>query len=192
VTVARRARDELRFGAERTLNLRDTLPTAAEALRRCDAWLRSQQVRGAREVLVVTGRGSHSPDGVPVLKPAIEKLLHVLRRRGVVDGHVEHNPGAFAVTLAPLRALNDAPARRRDPARPVAGFAFAGLDASTQALLREAAERALHSLGVTPDDRQLTDEMHRQVSILADGLRGDAMDPEQLRAALRRAIAEYD
>lgn len=190
--VGRRALDELRFGADRTLNLRDTLPTAAEALRRCEAWLRSQQVRGSREVLVVTGRGSHSPDGIPVLKPAIGKLLHVLRRRGVVDGHVEHNPGAFAVTLAPLRALTDAPARRRDPARPVAGFSFAGLDASTQALLREVAERALDALGVTPHEGRLTDEMHRQIAILADGLRGDAADQEQLRAALRRALAEYD
>lgn len=190
--VVRRALDELRFGADRTLNLRDSLPTAAAATRRCEAWLRSQQVRGAREVLVVTGRGSHSPDGVPVLKPAIEKLLRQLRRRGVVDGHVEHNPGAFAVRLAPLRALSDAPARRRDPARPVAEFAFGGLDAATQVLLREVAERALHALGVTPDERRLSDEMHRQISILAHALRGDAADPEQLRAALRRAIAEYD
>lgn len=188
----RRALDELRFGADRTLSLRDSLPTVAEATRRCEAWLRSQQVRGTREVLVVTGRGSHSPDGVPVLKPAIEKLLHVLRRRGVVDGHVEHNPGAFAVTLAPLRALSDAPARRRDPVRPVAVFAFAGLDAATQVLLREVAERALHALGVTPDEHRLSDEMHRQISILAHALQGDAADPERLRAALRRAIAEYD
>ena len=188
----RRALDELRFGADRTLNLRDSLPTAADAVRRCEGWLRGQQVRGAREVLVVTGRGSHSPDGVPVVKPAIEKLLHVLRRQGVVEGHVEHNPGAFAVTLAPLRALSDAPARRRDPARPVAAFAFAGLDAETLALLREVAERALHALGVAPDEHRVTDEMHRQISILAHALAGDAADGEQLRAALRRAIAEYD
>lgn len=188
----RRALDELRFGADRTLNLRDSLPTAAAATRRCDAWLRSQQVRGAREVLVITGRGSHSPDGVPILKPAIEKLLHVLRRRGVVDRHAEHNPGAFAVTLAPLRALSDAPPRRRDPARPVAPFTFAGLDPATLTLLRELAERALHALGVTPDDRRLSDEMHRQIAILAHALQRNAADQEQLRAALRRAIADYD
>jgi len=92
-----RAFDELRFGAQRTLNLRDGLPTAQEAVRRADAWLREQQVRGAEEVLIVTGRGTHSIGGVPVVRPAIEKLLFQLRRRGVIASHQEHNPGALAV-----------------------------------------------------------------------------------------------
>ena len=39
-----RAFDEVRFGATRTLNLRESLPTGAEAARRLEAWLRQHQV----------------------------------------------------------------------------------------------------------------------------------------------------
>jgi hypothetical protein len=189
----RRALDELRFGADRTLNLRDTLPSAADATRRCDGWLRSQQIRGAAEVLVITGRGLHSRDGIAVIRPAIEKLLHSLRRQGVVADHSEHNPGAFTVRLAPLRALTEAPRRRREAPRRIPGFDFAGLDADTLTLLRELADRSLHSLGVRADDARRQDEMHRQIATIAAGLRDAEGDrDERLRAALRRAIAEYD
>ena len=50
--------DEARFGAERTLNLRASFPTAAEATRRADLWLRERQMAKAGEVLVITGRGA--------------------------------------------------------------------------------------------------------------------------------------
>lgn len=186
-----RALDELRFGPTRTLNLRESLPTAREAVQRCETWLREQQIRGAAEVLIVTGRGSHSVGGVPVIKQAIDKLLFSLRRRGVVNAHVEHNPGAFAVTLAPLRALSEAAARRRDPRRSHPAFAFEGLAPDTIFLLRELAERSLDSLGVAPDDGRIRDEMHRQLRVLAPGLGGANVEHE-LRAVLRRAVAEYD
>lgn len=189
---AHRALDELRFGQDRTLNLRESLPTAGQAVRRCEGWLRSHQVKGSHEVLVITGRGSHSIDGVPVLKPAIEKLLHSLRRRGVVDGHTEHNPGAFVVRLAPLRALSEAPRRRREAGTPALSFGFSGLDGDVQALLRDLAERSLHSLGVALTDARVSDEMHRQISILAPAVRHSPDPQAVLRAALRRAIAEFD
>ena len=64
----RQAFDEVRFGGQRTLNLRDTLPTAAAATARTEAWLRQQQVDSAGEVLIVTGRGNQSEGGVPVLR----------------------------------------------------------------------------------------------------------------------------
>lgn len=193
MTVSRRALDELRFGAERTLNLRDALPTAADAVRRCDGWLRSHQVRGTAEVLVITGRGVHSPGGIAVVRPAIEKLLHSLRRQGVVVGHAEHNPGAFVVQLAPLRSLTEAPRRRRDPPRRAGSFDFTGISAATAALLRELAERSLFSLGVTSDEERLASEMHRQIAIIAEGLReADGDHDQRLQDALRRAIAEYD
>ena len=188
-----RAFDELRFGAQRTLNLRDGLPTAQEAVRRADAWLREQQVRGAEEVLIVTGRGTHSIGGVPVVRPAIEKLLFQLRRRGVIASHQEHNPGAFAVQIAPLRALLEAPARKRHvdgPATPRA--AFTGLDAATTELLRRVAERSLDELGVAADPDTLRDEMQRYLSTIARGLPAGAQREEQLRRALRAALEEFD
>jgi hypothetical protein len=186
-----RALDELRFGQARTLNLRESLPTAREAVERCERWVREQQIRGAAEVLIVTGRGSHSVGGVPVVKQAIDKLLFLLRRRGVVRSHVEHNPGAFAVALAPLRALSEAAARRRDPRRNQPAFAFEGLSTGTVSLLRDLAERSLDSLGVNGDDDRIRDEMHRHLRVLAPALVGGNVD-EDLQAVLRRAIAEYD
>ena len=56
----RQAFDEVRFGADRTLNLRESLPSAAEATTRAEAWLRQQQVQQSGEVLVITGRGARN------------------------------------------------------------------------------------------------------------------------------------
>lgn len=186
-----RALDELRFGPARTLNLRETLPSARDAVHRCENWLREHQIKGSAEVLVVTGRGSHSVGGVAVVKQAVDKLLFSLRRRGVVEAHVEHNPGAFAVTLAPLRALSEAAARRREPRREGPAFAFEGLSPGTLTLLRDLAERSLESLGVEAGDDRIRDEMHRHLRVLAPGL-GGANVEHDLQTALRRAIAEYD
>jgi hypothetical protein len=185
--------DELRFGAPRTLNLRESLPTAAEAERRTEAWLREHQVRGSAEVLVITGRGNQSAGGIGVLHAAIDKLLFSLRRRGVVASHQEHNPGAFAVQLAPLRALADAPARRREHGnRASATMEIHGLSADTVDLLHQLAERSLEALGASPAESRTIDEMHRHLRMIAPGLpAGDAME-DHLRAALRTAIAEYD
>jgi hypothetical protein len=185
--------DELRFGPQRTLNLRATLPTAAEAERRTEAWLREQQVRGSDEVLVITGRGNQSADGIGVLHAAIDKLLFSLRRRGVIASHHEHNPGAFAVRMASLRALADAPARRREhgPRTPPAA-AIHGLSADTIDLLRQLAERSLEALGASPEEARINDEMQRHLRMIAPGLpAGDEME-DRLRAVLRAAIAEYD
>lgn len=186
-----RGLDELRFGPERTLNLRETLPTAGEAVERCEKWLREQQIRGAREVLIITGRGSHSVGGIAVIRQAVEKLLFSLRRRGVVGAHAEHNPGAFAVTLAPLRALSEAAARRKDARRSSSEFAFQGLTAASASLLRDLAERSLESLGVDTTEDRVRDEMHRHLRVLAPGLTGREIDAD-LQAVIRRAIAEYD
>jgi hypothetical protein len=187
------AADELRFGAQRTLNLREGLPSAAEAVRRAEQWLREQQVKGRNEVLVITGRGTHSIGGIAVIRPAVERLLHSLRRRGVVAGHRDHNPGAFVVDLAPIRALAEAPARRREraattpPAREITG-----LTRETTALLRDLAERSLEALGVSADDEGIADEMQRHLQKIAPGLTSGARMEQQLREVLRVAIAEYD
>lgn len=185
--------DELRFGPQRTLNLREHLPTSAEAVRRADAWLREQQVRGSKEVLIITGRGNQSVGGIAVVRPAIEKLLFSLHRRGVVASHHEHNPGAFAVELAPLRSLVEAPLRKRDrDSVPSPSAELHGLARETTGLLRVLAERSLDALGVSPDEAQIADEMQRHLRIIAPALPGGERMEEQLRSALRAAIAEYD
>jgi hypothetical protein len=184
--------DELRFGAQRTLNLREGLPVAAEAVRRAERWLREHQVKGSAEVLVITGRGSHSPGGIGVIRQEVERLLFALRRRGVVAGHEEHNPGAFVVRLAPIRAMVDAIPRRKDPVARASAPALHGLSPQAMALLRQLAELSLDTLGVTPDEPAVEDEVHRQLRAIAPALRGGPNMEDELRAALRKAIAEYD
>src|SRR5690348_18303996 len=88
LTPLHHAFDEARFGAERTLNLRASLPSPYHAVKRAEAWLRERQVARAGEVLVITGRGNQSFDNVSVVREAIVKLLASLRRRGVVDREI--------------------------------------------------------------------------------------------------------
>ena len=185
--------DEVRFGSQRTLNLREGL-TAPDAVRRAETWLRAHQIKGSREVLVITGRGNHSIGGVPVIRPAIEKLLFSLRRRGVVSSHRDHNPGAFAVELAPIRALSEAPARKREPAkhRQQQPTEILGLSRATAGLLRDLAERSLDELGIESDEARIADEMQRHLRLLAPGLASGPRMEEQLQETLRAAIAEYD
>lgn len=185
--------DELRFGPRHTLNLREGLPTGAEAVKRAETWLREQQVQGAKEALVITGRGNQSLGGVGVIREAVERLLFSLRRRGVIAGHVEHNPGAFAVQLAPLRSLVEALPRNRDRAvRSPDPLSIHGLTRETNGLLRALAERSLDALGVAHEESRIADEMHRQLRAITPGLRGGRQMEDDLRRALLAAIADYD
>jgi hypothetical protein len=190
--------DEARFGAERTLNLRASLPTPDEATRRADVWLRQQQIAQLGDVLVITGRGKGSPDGVSVVREAMIRLLHVLKRKGVVASHEEHTPGSFVVTLAPMHELLEAPRRLRDAARkphPPAPPAPPSLDAlgpQTLALLRELAARALDHLGVHDRGPFLEGEMLRQFSMLAAAIPKGVERERWLREAIRRAMEAYD
>ena len=185
--------DELRFGPGRTLNLREGLPSAADATRRAENFLREHQIKGSGEVLIITGRGNQSPDGIGVIRAAVEKLLFSLRRRGVVDAHEAHNPGAFAVRLAPVRTLMESPARHREQHRgPIAVPSVAGLSPGSNELLRMLAERSLDELGVTHSERAIADEMQRHLRSLARSLPGGREMETALQAALRRALDDYD
>ena len=195
----RQAFDEARYGNGRTLNLRDGLPTPAEAVARAEAWLRQQQVelstrRGDGEVLIITGRGNNSPGGISVVRSAIEGLLHRLKQRGVVASHREHTPGSFVVTLAPVHALWSSPTRAPEIAPPPPDPpSLEALDAETRALLRQLAERSLEQLGVRGDrDRFIDAEMVRHFSALAATIAADHQREDRLRAAIRRALEEYD
>jgi hypothetical protein len=193
----RKAFDEARFGTRRTLNLRESLPRPDDAVVRADAWLRQQQVERADEVLIITGRGNRSEAGVSLVREAVSRLLHSLRRRGVVASHEEHTPGSFVVRLAPVAALWEAPRRNRGrgailtpPARTPPSLDQ--LDADSQQMLRDLAERALEGLGIKDTAAFLEGEMLRQFSALATSV-GEEPDREtRLRSAIRAALDEHE
>ena len=193
-----KAFDEARFGAERTLNLRASLPAPDEATRRADAWLRQQQIAQRGDVLIITGRGKGSHEGVSVVREAVIRLLHSLKRKGVVAGHQEHTPGSFVVTLASMHALLEAPRRQRDarrgPPTPKAAepTSLQALQPQTRELLRDLAARVLDHLGVHDREPFLEGEMLRQFSVLASGIPPGAERERWLREAIRRAMEEYD
>jgi hypothetical protein len=185
--------DEVRFGAARTLNLRASLPSGAEAARRVEAWLRQQQVEQAGELLVITGRGNNSESGVAVVREATLRVFHELRRKGVVQEFTEHTPGSFVVTVAPVQARDvktrgEAAALPPPPAPPT----LSALDESTRERLRVLAERSLDALGVRERQPFVENEMLRLFGELAAGA-GEGSDREaRLRAAIARALDEVD
>ena len=189
-----RALDEASFGPARTLNLRTSLPTAAEATARAESWLRERQMSQAGEVLVITGRGKSSEGGIAVVKPAVERLLFSLRRRGVVTEWREHNEGAFIVSLAPVSTLFAAPRRKQDPvARPPSPRSLDGLSPATMKLLREVAVRSLAELGMPSAARGfIEDEMLSTFTSISSALPPSEDREQILQAALRRALAELD
>ena len=189
-----RAFDELRFGASRTLNLRAMQPTASQAVTLADSWLRQQQVLGANEALVITGRGNNSVDGYSPVREAIVKLLPSLRRRNVITSYAEHTPGSFAVEFAPVRALFETPKRRRERVmtKPVPP-SLQALDEQTVRQLRDLAAISLAVLGVqSPTRLQLEDEMQRQFTALSSVLPNDGDREALLQQALMRAAEEYE
>lgn len=166
-----RAFDELRFGAARTLNLRDGLPTVSEAETRVESWLRMKQAEGTGEVLVITGRGLGSLDGVGRVREAVLRRCTSLKRLNVVVDVQEHGPGAFVVRVANLRALVDAPRLRtgRKTPTPVADPAeLAALPPELRHLIRQLADITIQRLGVQhPSDVMIADEMRAQFGALA-------------------------
>jgi hypothetical protein len=189
-----RAFDELRFGATRTLNLRALQPTALQARTLAEQWLREQQVLGADEALVITGRGNNSLDGYSPVRETVVQLLPSLRRRNVIAGYEEHTPGSFVVRFAPVRALFETPKRRRE--KPVAvprPPSLTGLDEETLRQLREVAMLSLAALGLmSPTRTQLEDEMLRQFTALSAALPEGTDREALLQQALLRAAEEYE
>jgi len=192
------ALDELRFGRGGTLNLRASLPTAAEAVKRAESWLRMKQAEGAREVLIVTGRGNHSFARIPVVREAVQRLLAYLSTRGVVEHHSEHSPGSFAVRLLPMTAA--VKGRETQGASTLAPIVspptLDGLSSATRDELRVLASGTLQALGIRdPSARFVQDEMERQCVQLAATLPSAATADEReaaLRLAIARAIERLD
>ena len=195
LTGLRNAFDEVRFGSQRTLNLRESLPAPEVAAARAEAWLRQQQVDRAAEVLIVTGRGNQSEGGVSVVRDAVLRLLHVLRRRGVVNSHQEHTPGSFVVKLAPVSALWESP--RRKGGRGVESHSatppsLEALDERTRGLLRALAERTLDALGVKDPGQFVEGEMLKQFGVIAKAVGTAPGREERLRSAIRNALEQQE
>lgn len=187
------ALDEAAFGSERTLNLRESLPSAIEARTRAESWLRGRQVTKAEEVLIITGRGNQSHGGVGVIRQEILELMPSLRRRGIVESWREHSPGSIIVKLAPTSALFSAARRRRDTHS--AGTSsgpdpIAGLERETLSLLRQLAITNLDTLGVDNDEAFVRAEMEKVFSILSAAIPDAQRSEESLRASIRNVINE--
>ncbi|MDO8501677.1 MAG: Smr/MutS family protein [Gemmatimonadaceae bacterium] len=187
------ALDEAAFGTERTLNLRELLPSAAEARARTDVWLRARQVTKAQEVLVITGRGNQSIGGIGVVRQEILNMLPSLRRRGVVESWREHSPGSIVVKMAPLSSMLTPPQRKRDnidTERASPGGSLIGLQPETLVLLRQLAIQNLESLGVIETEQFVEEEMTRTFSALARAIPAGADRERLLCNAILKAIDE--
>jgi hypothetical protein len=193
-----RAFDEAQFGDARTLNVRDGLPTGAEAAARTDAWLRLKQVEGVREVLVITGRGTHSVSALPVIKIHVARRMAALRRAGVVASVTEHTPGSYVVRLSPMSSMLAA-AERLSPrshetrAADALPRSMASLTPATQRMLRDLAERTLASLGIrNTTSSMITDEMERQTTLLTRSMPRDADRDGWIRRAALRVLNDLE
>lgn len=194
LTALWHALDEAAFGNERTLNLRESLPSAAEARARTETWLRTRQVMKPEEVLIITGRGNQSAGGIGVIRKEVIGMMPGLRRRGIVESWREHSPGSIVVKLAPTSALFSAAKRRRDTAKPAPAIRdegdLAGLERETALMLRQLALRNLDTLGVDHEEAFVRQEMARIFSALTAAIPATERREEHLRVTLRNALEE--
>lgn len=190
-----KALDEATFSQKNILNLREFLPTAADARFRVEAWLRERQVSRSGDVLVITGRGNQSPNGISPVREAIAGMLPSLRRRGVVREWREHSPGSFVVKLASISSLLEAPRRKRErtASTPIpTPRSLTGLESSTLTLLRRLAIRSLESLGVRDPESFVEAEMMSKFDSLAAGVTPGAEGEARLREAIKDALEHLD
>ncbi len=152
------------------------------------------------EVLIVTGRGKGSPNGIPVIKEEILALLHALRRQGVVKSWREHSEGAIVVEPASMGELLSSPRRHRDSKREkstqgpaiLPSPVFGGISRETEKLLRQLAEGSLTELGIRDTTGLVEAEMTRKLSLLVRGLPETGDREAALRAVIIRAIEELN
>ena len=190
-----KAFDEAEFGVKNILNLRESLPTAADARYRAEAWLRERQISRAGEVLIITGRGNQSPGGVSAVRAAVVSLLPALRRRGVVTEWREHSPGSFVIKLDTISSLLAAPRRKRERAakeEPSDPQVLAALESPTLALLRRLAVRSLESLGVREPEKFVEAEMLTKFNSLAAAIPSGEGSEAKLREAITAALEQLD
>lgn len=183
----RRALDVVRFGERNILNLRESLPSPSDAAVRAEQWLRQKQVEAVDEVLVVTGRGNNSDNGISPVREAVVRVITTLRRRNVVERYEEHTPGSFSIRLASIRSMIDAPRRRGQRAEKTPVI-VPEISAANRRLLRDLAERSLEALGIKDTAAFLEPEMRRQLQAISEALGPEKDREEKVRAALRAAL----
>jgi hypothetical protein len=183
-----RAFDTVRFGERNILNLRESLPSSSDAAQRAEQWIRQKQVEAVGEVLVVTGRGKNSDNGISPVREAVARVIAALRRRNVVERYEEHTPGSFSIQLASIGAMVDAPRRNRDRNRKAPGEPIPTLSKATRKLLRDLAERSLQNLGVKETHAFLEAEMGRQLIAISTAIAPGPGREERIRNALRAAL----
>jgi hypothetical protein len=188
------ALDEAAFGTERTLNLRESLPSAADARAKAEVWLKARQVTKPEEVLIITGRGNQSLGGVGVIRREILGMMPSLRRRGIVESWREHSPGSLIVKLAPLSVLLSVGKRRRDNNLTVEKSSreevLSGLEPETTRLLRALSIQNLELLGIEDTEEFIEREMTRTFSALAAVLPEGEGREAMLQSSIRHAIEE--
>src|SRR5688500_20357571 len=140
--------------------------TGDEAVQRAERWLRERQAERAGTVVVVTGRGLHSP-GLPVLRMEVQHLLERLRGSVVARFESASQGGSFRVAL---RAPVVPPARRPAPA-PLR---------DVPAELRRRAEESLAELGITPTEALVAAEIRRLLATDATDADPPAGKPRQV------------
>ena len=163
--------------------------------RSVEAWLRERQVARAGDVLVITGRGNNSANGVSPVRQGVAKRLTALKRQGVVDSVGEHSPGSFVVTLAPISALFEAPKRGRHavPVPRPDPHALEGLSRAALDELRALAMQVLDRLGAhTVAEPHVTDEMGRLFAQLSAGVPDGVNRDHALRSAVAAALDDLD
>ena len=188
------ALDEAAFGAERTLNLRESLPSAADARARTEVWLKARQVTKPEEVLIITGRGNQSLGGIGVIRREILAMMPSLRRRGIVESWREHSPGSLVVKLAPLSVLLSVGKRRRDnnltDDKSSHDEVLSGLAPETMRLLRALSMQNLELLGIEDTEDFIKRERTRTFSAFAAALPQGEKREEMLQSSIRHAIEE--
>jgi DNA-nicking Smr family endonuclease len=103
-------RDGRRLAVERHAALRRMKPqasldlhgsTVAEALERTDRFLKETKARGLQKVLIIHGKGLHSPTGDAVLRNAVREHIrnHRLAGETGTPGRSMGGDGAFWVVL---------------------------------------------------------------------------------------------
>ena len=183
-----RALDTVRFGDRNILNLRESLPSPGDAAARAEQWLRQKQVEAVEEVLVITGRGNSSDDGISPVREAVLRVITALRRRNVVERYEEHTAGSFSIRLASIRAMIDAPRRKGQRESAATPDVLPELSQTNRAMLRDLAVRTLEGLGIKETDDFLETEMRRQLRAISSAIGNEGDTESKLRAALRAAL----
>jgi hypothetical protein len=122
------------------------------------------------------------------VREAIVRTIASLRRRNVIERYEEHTAGSFSIRLAPMRAMLDAPRRKKERETKGTDAVLPQLSTANRKLLRDLAERSLEGLGIKETQAFLDAEMERHLRAILKGIPTGVDQEAKLRAALRAAL----